>query len=81
MEYGKCLERRFCLRFSKIVMTGFQIAELLLDRDPENGQRFPTMLALREAKLRDWVREMKRMPLSAHVACRCRCRWREEGLG
>eukprot|EP00292_Cryptomonas_paramecium_P006623 CAMPEP_0113730450 /NCGR_PEP_ID=MMETSP0038_2-20120614/43166_1 /TAXON_ID=2898 /ORGANISM="Cryptomonas paramecium" /LENGTH=465 /DNA_ID=CAMNT_0000662513 /DNA_START=1218 /DNA_END=2612 /DNA_ORIENTATION=- /assembly_acc=CAM_ASM_000170 len=31
-----------------------QTGEMLADRDPDTGERFPNILALREAKLRDW---------------------------
>mmetsp|Transcript_51853 Transcript_51853/g.135298 ORF Transcript_51853/g.135298 Transcript_51853/m.135298 type:complete len:187 (+) Transcript_51853:1396-1956(+) len=33
-----------------------QTGEMLADRDPDTGERFPNILALREAKLRDWLR-------------------------
>ena len=35
---------------------GRQVREIMTDRDPEGGARFPSVAAMREAKLRDWLR-------------------------
>lgn len=44
--------------------------ESLNERDPDTGHRFPSVLALRTAKLRDWMRFQQRVPFAAHVQCR-----------
>jgi len=53
-------------------------SEVMLDRDPDTGRRFPTVMAMRERKLRDWVDATAqgrggaaaRVRNAAHVACR-----------
>mmetsp|Transcript_58947 Transcript_58947/g.156158 ORF Transcript_58947/g.156158 Transcript_58947/m.156158 type:complete len:179 (-) Transcript_58947:116-652(-) len=47
-----------------------KVKELLKDRDPDTGQRFPNVIALREAKLRDWLRVSQTLRYSHHVTCR-----------
>jgi hypothetical protein len=42
------------------------------DRDPDGGGRFPTAAAMREAKLRDWLRTLPKLDFAAHVPCRQR---------
>ncbi len=32
-----------------------QVKEMMTDRDPDGGGRFPSVTAMREAKLRDWL--------------------------
>jgi hypothetical protein len=44
--------------------------EMMRDRDPDTGGRFPTVMAMRERKLRDWVEGAGRLPFTHHVACR-----------
>jgi hypothetical protein len=54
-------------------MTGFSHAvhsEMMNDRDPDTGQRFPTVLAMREAKLLDWIRISPLLEHADHIACR-----------
>jgi hypothetical protein len=49
---------------------GIGAPEKMGDRDPDTGKRFPTALAMREAKLRDWLRVAARLRHSGHIACR-----------
>ena len=45
--------------------------ERLEDRDPDTGKRFPNILAMRTAKLRDWfLTADKNLSFSSHVPCR-----------
>mmetsp|Transcript_19182 Transcript_19182/g.52958 ORF Transcript_19182/g.52958 Transcript_19182/m.52958 type:complete len:655 (+) Transcript_19182:58-2022(+) len=52
--------------------------EVMSERDPDTGRRFPTVMAMRERKLRDWVDATTqgrggaaaRVRNAAHVACR-----------
>mmetsp|Transcript_19179 Transcript_19179/g.52939 ORF Transcript_19179/g.52939 Transcript_19179/m.52939 type:complete len:663 (+) Transcript_19179:104-2092(+) len=52
--------------------------EVMSERDPDTGRRFPTVMAMRERKLRDWVDataqgrggEAARVRNAAHIACR-----------
>jgi len=44
--------------------------EKMEDRDPDTGDRFPTVLAMREAKLRDWLRVTAQLSHAGHVTCR-----------
>ena len=44
--------------------------EMITDRDPDTGLRFPTVTAMREKKLRDWAAGAARLPFTHHVACR-----------
>ena len=46
------------------------ISEMTSDRDVETGERYPTVMAMREAKLRDWARVAVGLPFAEHVACR-----------
>ena len=43
---------------------------MLSDRDPDSREPFPSVLAMREAKLRDWLAEGGRLGAQHHVACR-----------
>eukprot|EP00960_Hanusia_phi_P050117 760006-Hanusia_phi.AAC.2 len=46
-------------------------AELLQDRDPDTQERFPNILAMREAKIMDWMLIADKVyNFSSHVACR-----------
>ena len=40
------------------------------DKDPDMGTRFPSIAALRTAKLRDWFRVSQNMSFTTHLACR-----------
>ena len=44
--------------------------EMMRDRDPDTGERFPTVTAMREKKLRDWAAGTARLPFTHHIACR-----------
>jgi len=45
--------------------------ELLQDRDPDTLERFPNILAMREAKIMDWMFISDQMyNFSSHIACR-----------
>ena len=44
--------------------------EMMGDRDPDTGERFPTVAAMREKKLRDWLAGAALLPFTFHVACR-----------
>ena len=44
--------------------------EMMRDRDPDTGKRFPTIMALREKKLRDWAAGAARLPFTHHITCR-----------
>ena len=47
------------------------VQEMWTDRDPATGKRFPTIMAMRAAKLREWFWYAKHhMSFSAHIACR-----------
>ena len=48
------------------------LQELAWDRDPHGGARFPTVLAMRTAKLRKWMRAAgtAAAPNAHHVQCR-----------
>ena len=48
----------------------FYPSELVMDRDPHTGKRFPTVMAMREAKLRDWLNFSQQLPFTHHVSCR-----------
>mmetsp|Transcript_88751 Transcript_88751/g.236247 ORF Transcript_88751/g.236247 Transcript_88751/m.236247 type:complete len:632 (+) Transcript_88751:98-1993(+) len=47
-----------------------EVKELLKDRNPETGDRFPNVLAMREAKLRDWLRVSSKLLHNHHTSCR-----------
>ncbi len=47
-----------------------KVPEMLGDRDPDTGRRFPTVLAMRAAKLRDWLRVERRLLHADRAACR-----------
>lgn len=49
--------------------SAFFPGELLGDRDPSTGERFPTIMAMREAKLRDWLQSSARVPYAHHISC------------
>mmetsp|Transcript_58943 Transcript_58943/g.156120 ORF Transcript_58943/g.156120 Transcript_58943/m.156120 type:complete len:850 (-) Transcript_58943:192-2741(-) len=55
---------------SSLSLGDVKFKELLKDRDPDTGQRFPNVIALREAKLRDWLRVSQTLRYSHHVTCR-----------
>ena len=40
------------------------------DTEPEKAFRYPNLLALRSAKLRDWLRRSEDLDFSAHLSCR-----------
>jgi hypothetical protein len=44
--------------------------EMMRDRDPDTGERFPTIMAMREKKLRDWLVGAAKLPYTHHIACR-----------
>ena len=48
----------------------FKVMEKMSDRDPDSGRPFPSVLAMREAKLRDWLASADRLGHSDHIACR-----------
>ena len=44
--------------------------ELMTDRDPLTGQRFPTVMAMRESKLKNWLSVASALPFTHSVSCR-----------
>ncbi len=60
-----------CIMLLMIVrISTFQVREKMSDRDPDNMEPFPSVLAMREAKLRDWLAEAGRLGMRHHIACR-----------
>ncbi len=47
-----------------------QVREKMSDRDPDTLEPFPSVMAMREAKLRDWLAEAGRLGMQHHIACR-----------
>lgn len=44
--------------------------EVLEDRDQDQMHRFPSILAMRAAKLRDWFMATKDLDFTTHIPCR-----------
>ena len=49
---------------------GRGIAEIESDRVPSTSERFPSILAMREAKLRDWLVVKQSLDFTSHISCR-----------
>mmetsp|Transcript_17333 Transcript_17333/g.47724 ORF Transcript_17333/g.47724 Transcript_17333/m.47724 type:complete len:124 (-) Transcript_17333:792-1163(-) len=56
--------------FSGMDQNQIEIKELHQDRNPISQNRFPNVVAMREAKLRDWLRVSQSFRFSYHIGCR-----------